>query len=276
MKKMITLNHLALALMISISYTLFMVSSAVAKDTKIDSSTTIDQLETLALKGNADAMLELGERLIQGQGADTNATQGLQWIRKAADAGKANAWFDLGMIYSNGMGVALDMPKAIDCYHKGAEMGNAECQGSLGLLYQAGERVPGGVKENLTEAAKWYRLAAEQNQTEAMFHLAQLYLWGQGVKQDDAEAVKWFRKGSELGSADAQWNLGKCYQVGKAVTKDNVQAYALWVAAVAGAENPDQKKGMSEQLDKLGKEMTPEQIVQGKKLSKEWIAKGIQ
>jgi hypothetical protein len=43
--------------------------------------------------------------------------------------------------------------------------------------------------------------------------------------------------------------------------------------AVDGAENPDQKKGMSEKLDKLGKEMTPEQVAKGQELSKEWIAK---
>jgi len=54
----------------------------------------------------------------------------------------------------------------------------------------------------------------------------------------------------------------------------------LWVAAIDGAENPEQIeemsehiKGMSEQLDKLGKEMTPEQIAQAQELSKEWIAK---
>jgi len=252
-----------------------MSSTAIVADEprKISSTTSVEELKSLASKGNADAMLELGERLVQGQGVDANATEGLQWIQKAADAGNASAWYDLGVMYSNGMGVTTDMTKAMEYFRIGAEKGNSDCQTSMGLLYQAGDKIPGGVNADPAEAARWYRMAADQDHTEAIFHLAQLYLMGQGVKQDDAEAVKWFRKGSELGSADAQWNLGKCYQVGQGVAKDNVQAYALWVAAIDGAEDPDQKAGMSEQLDKLGNEMTPEQVVQAKELSKEWTAK---
>lgn len=240
---------------------------------KIDASTSIDELKTLALKGNSDAMLELGERQIQGQGVDTNVVEGLQWIQKAADAGKANAWYDLGMVYSNGMGVRLDIIEAMKYYRKGAEVGNSDCQASLGLLYQAGERIPGGVKADPAEAAKWYRMAAEQNHTEAMYHLAQLYLWGDGVKKDSIEAVKWFRKGAELGDVDAQWNLGMCYQKGVSVQKDPIQAYALISAAVEGCENPDQKKGMGEAGDKLGKDLTPEQLKQAQELTKGWISK---
>jgi TPR repeat protein len=65
---------------------------------KIDASTPIEELQTLAPKGNGDAMLELGERLVQGQGVDTNTTVGLQWIQKAADAGNKDDWYDLGVV----------------------------------------------------------------------------------------------------------------------------------------------------------------------------------
>jgi TPR repeat protein len=171
------------------------------------------------------------------------------------------------------MGVTTDMAKAMSYYRTGAEKGNSDCQTSLGLFYQAGERIPGGAKADPVEAVKWYKLAAEQNHEEAIQHLAMMNARGMGIEQNDLEAVRWFRKGAELGNADCKWGLGQCYFDGKGVAKDNVQAYALWVAAIDGAEDPEQKKGMSEQLDKLGKEMTPEQVARGQELSKEWIAK---
>ncbi len=84
MKSLIVKNALAYATII----VAIIFSSVLAESVKIDSTTSIKDLKTFASKGNADAMLELGERLVQGQGVDTNATEGLQWIQKAADAGK--------------------------------------------------------------------------------------------------------------------------------------------------------------------------------------------
>ena len=43
------------------------------------------------------------------------------------------------------------------------------------------------------EAAKWYRLAADQGDADAQINLGGMYHNGRGVPQNDAEAVKWFR-----------------------------------------------------------------------------------
>ena len=205
-----------------------------AEEPKIDESTPIDQLKTLAAGGNADAMLALGERLLQSDGTEKNPEEGLKWLQQAAEAGRKDAWYDLGVVYANGFAGAPDMTKAMDCFRKGAEAGNADCQTSLGMFFQAGERIPGGVKADPVEAVKWYRLAAAQNHTEAIQHLGMMYVTGQGVTQDVAEGAKWFLKGAELGNADCQWGLGQCYWEGKGVTKDLVQGMALFAAAVDG------------------------------------------
>ena len=272
MKRMGTLIKVV-ALAASLCVMLFVVAAATDESPKIDASTPVEELKALASQGNADAMLELGERLIQGQGVEANVAEGLQWLHKAADAGKNQAWYDIGFVYSNGLGVEMNMTEAMKYFRKGAEAGNADCQTSMGMFYQAGERIPGGVKADLAEAAKWYRMAAEQNHAEAIFHLAQLYMRGEGVQQNAAEAVRWFRKGADLGNSDAQWYLGRCYQNGKGVTKDLVQAYALFSTAVDGAENPEQKKGMVEERDKLGKELNADQLKEAKRLAEEWMAK---
>ena len=58
-------------------------------------------------------------------------------------------------------------------------------------------------QENYTEAAKWYRKAAEQGDDAAQYYLGVCYANGQGVAQGYVEAVKWFRKAAEQGDADA-------------------------------------------------------------------------
>ncbi len=70
-----------------------------------------------------------------------------------------------------------------------AESGDAESQFQLGRRYDKGE----GVSQNLAEAAKWYRKAAEQNYGLAQFNLGLCYATGEGVTLDYVEAVKWFR-----------------------------------------------------------------------------------
>jgi hypothetical protein len=266
------IQSLALAALVAV----MLCATIAAKETqKIDAATPIEELKILASQGNADAMLELGERLLQGQGVETNAAEGLQWLHKAADAGKNQAWYDIGFVYSNGVGVEMNMTEAMKYFRKGAEAGNADCQTSLGLFYQAGERIPGGVKTDLGEAAKWNRLAAEQNHGEAIFHLAGLYMAGQGVKADSSEAVKWYRRGAELGNPEAKWILGRCYQEGRGVAKDIVQACALFSAAIDGVDDPAQKQGMTEKRDKLCKELNANQLKKAERLAEEWKAKKV-
>ena len=72
-----------------------------------------------------------------------------------------------------------------------------------------------GVTQDYAEAAKWYRKAAEQGDTDAQYNLGVMYDNGRGVTQDYAEAAKWYRKGAEQGYADAQYNLGMMYETGE-------------------------------------------------------------
>ncbi|WP_295388321.1 tetratricopeptide repeat protein, partial [Thiolapillus sp.] len=70
----------------------------------------------------------------------------------------------------------------------------------LGVMYAEGQ----GVRQDLKEAVKWYRRAAEQGYALAQYNLGVIYNNGQGVQQDKKEAVKWFRKAAEQGYASAQ------------------------------------------------------------------------
>lgn len=244
-----------------------------ADDPKVDASTPIDRVQALAGDGDADAMLEYGTRLVQGTGVDTNTVEGLSWLQKAADAGNTEAWYALGYVYSNGVGVAMDLAAAIPYFRRGADAGNADCQTTMGLFYQAGERIPGGFQADPAEAVRWYRLAAEQNHTEAIQHLAMMHAMGMGIPPDTAEGLKWFRIGAELGNADCKWGLGLCYRDGRGVPQDSVMAYALFSASLDGVDNPGQKKAMTDKRDAYGKALTAEQLKKAEPIIEEWKAK---
>ncbi|MCH9693167.1 MAG: caspase family protein [Gammaproteobacteria bacterium] len=73
-----------------------------------------------------------------------------------------------------------------------AEGGDRTAQNYLGEMYERGL----GTDVDYTIAAKWYRLAAEQDYAAAQVNLGNLYERGLGVPTDEQKAVEWFRKAS--------------------------------------------------------------------------------
>jgi TPR repeat protein len=63
-----------------------------------------------------------------------------------------------------------------------------------------------------------------------------LYGSGQGVKQDLAEAARWYRRAAQQGHVPAQYSLGLMYYNGQGVRQDNVQAHLWFSLAAEGGE----------------------------------------
>ena len=59
-----------------------------------------------------------------------------------------------------------------------------------------------------------------------------MYATGRSVLKDDAEAAKWFRLAAEQGVASAQYDLGLSYAFGEGVLKDAAEA-ARWFRLAA-------------------------------------------
>lgn len=53
----------------------------------------------------------------------------------------------------------------------------------------------------LIKAAKYYKLAAAENHTQAMYNLALMYREGEGVKQDTGKAIDLMERAAEQGLA---------------------------------------------------------------------------
>ena len=80
-----------------------------------------------------------------------------------------------------------------------------------------------GVPQDRTEAAAWFRKAAEQGIVRAQWRLGNMYAAGEGVPQDKAEAAAWLRKAAEWNNR-AQWQLGVMYAAGDGVPQDTKTA----------------------------------------------------
>ena len=132
------------------------------------------------------------------------------------------ATVDAAKYYNDGVKAynAKNYTEAARLYRIAAEQGHADAQCYLGYCYGKGL----GVEKDPKEAVKWYRKAAEQGQSDAQYNLGYCYEKGLGVEKDPKEAVKWYRKAAEQGYADAQNYLGYCYVKGLGVAKDPTEA----------------------------------------------------
>jgi TPR repeat protein len=218
------------------------------------------QVNTRKMDGQDDEAERNYRRGVQfavGEGVAKDYSAAARLYRKAAEAGYGPAQYDLGYLYEMGLGVERDLKQAATWYRKAADQGDPEAQNNLGTLYASGQ----GVARNDSEAVRWYRLAADQNDPEGTSNLGTMYLQGRGVERDFVQAFELFRRAAEQGYAAAQNNLALMYANGQAVARDYVWAYA-WLD-VASAEI----SGCAELRDRIGNEMTGEEIARARDLA---------
>ncbi len=146
-----------------------------------------------------------------------------------------------------------------------AEQGHAKAQNYLGLMFDSGYGVP----RDASRAVEWFRKAAEQGHANARNYLGLIHAGGRGVPRDGTEAVKWFRKAAGQGHVAAMFNLGILYYKGKVVPRDYVQAHAWFDLAARGGV------GLGETFRaKAARLLTPSQIEEARRLTREWKPKG--
>ena len=108
------------------------------------------------------------------------------------------------------------------------------------------------------EAARWFRLAADQGHAEAQYQIGLTHYFGKDMPKNFDEAQWWFHKAAEQGHSNAQALLGNLLRFN--VKEDPAEAYKWLSLAAAGTNNFDAKAT----LEELAREMTPDQIAEGK------------
>jgi TPR repeat protein len=119
-------------------------------------------------------------------------------------------------------------------FQTGAELGDQVSIRNLGFLYASGF----GVRQDYTEARKWYEKAAAMGDEIAIEELAQFYGQGHGVRQDYAKERELHEKAAALGDARAMVNLALIYEDGRGVPQDRATAREWYEKVVAEGKDP--------------------------------------
>ena len=162
-----------------------------------------DRLQSLALKGDAEAQYQLAKRYATGDKAIRNYAQASYWWHLAARQGLARAQYALGVLYANGRGIDPSDARAVHWYRQAAEQGLAEAQYNLGMHYWLGR----GVSKDAAVATNWLRKAAEQNLPQAQYNLALLLERGIGATRNLEESREWYARAAAQGLPAAQHEL---------------------------------------------------------------------
>ena len=191
--------------------------------------------------GEVVAQADLGLAYSQGFGdlLPRDYEKAIGWLTTAVNKGDESP-ITLGKLGEllDRKGTSLYQRKAYEMYHRAAKQGCTNSQINLAEMYRC--RVEGVVNEDIKEAFKWYKMAADEisndsepgevrdlfNQTvkklgdavsgtkqRALKFLYKYYLEGdcpEGQPQP-TKAVYYLTKAAELGDTEAQLNLGQIY-----------------------------------------------------------------
>jgi hypothetical protein len=182
--------------------------------------------------------------------------------KNLAEHGDAAAQRFQGIYHLGGSGDGTpDYVEAAKWFLKAANQNDGFSELCLGDCYDGGKGVP----QDYSEALKWYRKASEQGYEMAQYDLGCYYKFGKAVAKDDVEATKWFRKAADQGNANAQYSLGYCYCKGEGIETNAVIGYKWCNLASAQGNEAAQKI-----ISILEQKMTPEQIAEGQRLTREF------
>jgi uncharacterized protein len=118
-------------------------------------------------------------------------------------------------------------------YRQAAEQGVVTAMFNLGRMFDKGR----GVARSATEAALWYGRAALADHAAAQAALGTMYEFGDGVATNLAESLRLYRLAAEKGDPHGMTSLGYLYAQGKGVARDFVEA-RRWYQAAAEKGQP--------------------------------------
>jgi hypothetical protein len=141
--------------------------------------------------------------------------------------------------------------EAARLYRLAAEQGNVFAEVSLGFFYETGR---GGLPKDDREAARLYQLAADQGNMFAEVSLGFFYETGRGgLPKDDREAARLYRLAAEQGNPIGQNKLATFYEEGRGgLPKDSREAARLYRLAAEQDRNLNQKQQTTDALTRLG------------------------
>ena len=149
--------------------------------------------------------------------------QTIEQLRDSMAAGNLNCQVDYACKLIEGDGVQQDLQEALRLIKDAADKGNRYGELWLGICYHDGI----GVERNQVEAFRWFLSSAKKGNKPAMNLVGQSYEFGYGVEKNIEEAVKYYQKASDENYSLALVNLAVCYEHGRGVEQDWEKSFAL-------------------------------------------------
>jgi TPR repeat protein len=149
--------------------------------------------------GTPDALQHVAAMYEKGDELPQSYPQAAKWYRKAADV-SPEAAVRLASMYIEDRGVLQDYGQAMTLCKSAAKAAYSPAQYCVGYLYRRGL----GTQADPKEAAKWYDLAGQGGQRQALMELAEMYWKGEGVGADRPQAYYYFFLAHRRGAPDAR------------------------------------------------------------------------
>ena len=133
-----------------------------------DPEKSIELLKGAAENGLCKAQSYLGLYYADESSSHCDYGKAVPYLKMAAAKNDPSAEYNLGICYERGLGIERDMPKAASLYMSAAEHGHTGAQYNLGVFYEHGL---GGFVVDKNEAARFYRMATEAGDEDALHNL---------------------------------------------------------------------------------------------------------
>jgi TPR repeat protein len=194
-----------------------------------DPSAAASRLRELALEGDAQSQLALGQLLINGVGAMLDAAEALRWFRAAADAGLPMAMNMVGRCHEYGFGTAVDYVEAARWYRRAAARGCDWAAYNYAHLLANGR----GVRKDRAAAFTWFRLAALRGHARAMNFVGLYCENGWETPMDREAAFDWYRRSAEGGDY-----RGQCSYASALAEEGRIDEALNWLQQAATTATP--------------------------------------
>ena len=228
-----------LGIFLAISYHIFLVNTAYAKDV-VDQSNPYflseekrqkiqDVLPHIAKTFAADLFKTNHFKSFEGKqarqellkfsnGQEKSIDNAISLLKKAVEKQDPHAYAWMGALHQVGVGsLVLDFKKSIEFFSKAAELNDPYGLYSLGFFYERGSY---GFEQNKTKAFEYYDLSINSGGHWALKHLGDAYNQGSsnlGIERDIKEAINLYKYAIEKGGLNANVSLTEIYIDGNGI-----------------------------------------------------------
>ncbi len=173
--------------------------------TRTDVQRGVSLLQAAASTGDVDALVTLGGMYSFGVDLPTNLAKGEQLLLEAASKGSNRAHYILGQAYSKGtFRGQSENEKAIQHFRISAENGNQDAKVNVAVLLLDN---PSSSKNDQLEALSILESVAQKNDPTSLRYLGYTHLSGLVGPANYSQAALYYRKAAELGDLESMHDL---------------------------------------------------------------------